>query len=52
MKNKRNPNDFEISCKEAVERIKRYLTFIPPLRKSRRKIEKRGAFQDQGGTTV
>jgi hypothetical protein len=50
MKNKHNPNDFKISCKEAVKRIERYLTFIPPFREGRRKIEKSGVSRDQGGT--
>jgi len=52
MKRKFNPNDFKISPKEAVERIKCYLTFVPPHRKNQKKIEKIGVSRDQGGPAV
>ena len=52
MKGKYNPGDFKISTEEAVERIKRYITFIPPPRKNHKKIEKSGVSREQGGLTV
>ena len=52
MKNKYNNNDFRLSPKEAMDRLRQILAFIPKSWKKPRKVEKRDVSRDREEESV